>query len=155
MTCPAVAFVFLEAVKFTDIFGIAHGFEYAHIFPAGKNVRTFDFHIDPRDTAHNEFSFIQLAGIEFHFERHQKITPDQRLIDDIGMFPCGNFGKIGHFKMLIQKFLAFSFGFGVIIKNMKRIAIGVMGINTVTGKTAAETVGTVMHRGDGTNHRLP
>ena len=53
--------------------------------------------------------------------------------------------------MPIQESLALRLGVRIVIKHMERIELGVFGIDTISGKTAAQTVAAVVHDRDGAN----
>ena len=137
---PAVAGVFIQPIELAHILGEADRFEHTHVFAAGENVRTGNFGVDPNHAARHKLALIQLAVRQFVRQRGDKVAPDQRLIGDARHLFGGDLGQVDNIKMPIQESLALRLGVRIVIKHMERIELGVFGIDTVSGKTAAQTV---------------
>ena len=58
-------------------------------------------------------------------------------------------------KVAREKLLRLLFGEGIVIKEMERVKILVVGIDPVPCKAAAQAVGAVVHDGNGADHVLP
>ena len=80
---PGIGFVFVQTVKASDIFGVTDGFESAHVFPAGKDVRALLCAVDPHHGPNGQFLFIQLLPLQDRSKRRREITPDERDVRDL------------------------------------------------------------------------
>ena len=145
MCGPAVSFIFFQPVEITDIFRKTDCFEYAHILAAGEYISALNPGIDTDDTAGDKFSFSQLEISQLGGKRIDKVPPDQRLIGNSGIFANRNFGKVDDVKMLFQKLLAFLLCGLIVVKYMEGIGVFIFRVDAISGKSAAQSVRTVMH----------
>ena len=81
-------------------------------------------------------------------QRRYKIPPDKRFIRDARMLLGWYLGEIDDIEMLLQELLAGKLCRLMVVKDMKCIIILIFRIDTISCKSAAQPVGTVMHRGN-------
>ena len=62
-----------------------------------------------------------------------------------------NLGKVDDIKVTFKELFTFLLDRCVIIEDVECIQIFIFGVDAVSGKTAAQTVGAVVHHGDGIN----
>ena len=74
---------------------------------------------------------------------------------DVVLFAGGDLGHGGDLKALVDEGFTLCFGGFVIVEEVKCVALGKFGVDAVAGKAAAQSVGTVMHGGDGTDDPIP
>ena len=146
---PGICFVFFQAVVQADILREADCLEYAAVLAAGEHVSALIFMVDVGYATYHEFILGQLGFNQLIPAGDNEVTPDQRLIRNRRMLSGRNAGHGCDFKMFIQELLAGILDVRLIIEQMERIAVCIFRIDTVSCEAAAQTVGTVMHHGDG------
>ena len=134
--CPGVAGIVLQAVETADVLGITDSLENAHVLAAGEYVGALKPRVDADDAAHGKFVLVKLAGREPGRQRRDKITPDQRLVGDGGKLARGDTREIDDIEVTFQKLFAVRLDIAVVIKDMQRVIITVLGIDAVGGKAA-------------------
>ena len=151
MRYPAVSRILVQAVKFAHVLGIAHRLERAHILAAGEHIGAFHKGIYAEGAARHELVLVQLAFGKFGGQRLDEVSPYKRFVHYFGRFPHGNLGKIDYVEMLVQKLFRLLFDKSILVKHMDGVIVLIFGINSVARKTAAQTVGAVVHGCDGSD----
>ncbi len=88
-------------------------------------------------------------------ERRGEVPPDDRLVRHGGQFARGDLGRIGDLEVAVEERLRLRLRALVVEKEMQGVKILIVRIDAVTGKTAAQAVGAVVHDGNGFDHALP
>src|SRR5699024_2049748 len=83
-----------------------------------------------------------------------KIAPDHGGVLHAPVQPRGDLARAGERKVPVQRFLAGDLGLLAVVKNVERVKIGVLRVDAVAGKPAAQAVAPVVHQRDGVNNRL-
>ena len=151
---PAVAEVLIQPIKPAHVLGEAHCLEDAHVLARRKNVRTRNSRIDAVDTARRVLPFVEMRTLQLSAQRREKVAVDERLARDLGNLARRDLRSIRNFKMPRKELFRLLFGESIVIKEMERVKILVVGIDPVPRKAAAQAVGSVMHDGNGANHVL-
>ena len=154
MARPGIALVFFQAIKSADVLRIAHPFEDAHVFSTGKDVGAVDACVDAVDAARDVFAFVQMAVRELPRQGRKKVTEDERLIRDRRDLARLDLGRVDDLKVAEDERLRLRLRRLAVVKQVKCIKILIMRINSVSGKPAAQPVGTVVHDGDRIDHAL-
>ncbi len=151
---PTVCVVLLKPIIFAYVLGITHRLEYPHIFTAREDICAFDSRIDFDYHSGNEFFFVEICLVQPCVKRLDKVSQNERLVRYILSLSYGYHRHIYDKKVLIEKILRLFSYLIVVVENMKRIKICVLRINSVPCKTAAQTVGSVVHSGYRRNNSL-
>ena len=137
---PCVALVFIETVKLSNVLGEANSLENAHVLAAGENVSAVDIIVYSDNALCNELFFVQLGGSYFSGQRVNEVSPDKRLVGDSGYLLSGDTAEVDDVKMTVKEALSlFSCLVGV-VEYVECVVILVLGIDSVSCKTAAQTV---------------
>ena len=147
--CPAIARVFVQAEVFGDVLRVAHALENAHVPAAGKHVGPLYAGVYGKHMARHVFGLVQLAFGKLVGLRRGKVAPDQRRAGDGRRLAHGNAGQIHDIEKALQIPFALCFRGRVVVKHVQGVVLRVLRVDAVTGKTAAQTVGALVHGGDG------
>ena len=155
MARPAVAEVLIQPIKPAHVLGKAHRLEDAHVLARRKDVRTCDFRVDAVDAARRVLPFVQVRALQLAPERREEVAVDERFVGDLGDLVRLDLRGVRDLKVAREKLLRLLFGEGIVIKEMERVKILVVGIDPVPCKAAAQAVGPIVHDGNGADHVLP
>ena len=151
----AIPLVFLQTVEPAHVLRIPHPLEHAHVLPAGKHVGAVDAGVDAEHAPGDEFPLVELAVRQLGGQRGEEIPPNHGLVGDGLQLAGGDFREIDHIEMPIQKILALLAGGGAVVKQMERVIVFIFRVNPVGREPAAQTVGAIVHDGDGLDDGLP
>ena len=137
---PQIGIVMVEHKELADIFGIAYRFEASHIFTRRKDISAVKVCVYLCNTLNNIFLLIHTGITHTNSVRLAEITPNIRSVFYRFHLFCRNSFRNIHIKVFKEILLALLTGILCVIKHMKSIIVLVVGINSVSGKSAAETV---------------
>ena len=142
---PAVALILVQPVEPAHILRITHRLEGAHVLTAGKDIRALQLHVDSGHDPGHILLRVQLEPVQHRLHGRQKIPPDQGHIRDLRDLPDGDMLRLDDLKALFQQGLAGLAGIPAVKENVKGVKVPVLRVNAISGKAAAQTVGTVVH----------
>ena len=145
---PGVGLVVFQHVVFADVLREAVGFEYAHVFARGEDVSALQCMVDADDKAGDELALIQLAGGQLGVQRGDEVAPDHGLIRDARMPARRDLGEVYDVEMTLDLLFAGLLGGLCVVEHVECVVIRVFRIDTVACKTAAQTIGAVVHGAD-------
>ena len=152
---PAIAEVLIQPIKPAHVLGKAHCLEDAHVFARRKDISARDARVDAVDAARRVLPFVQVRALQLSAQRREKIAVDERFVRDLGDLVRLDLRSVRDLKMAREELLRLLFGERIVIKEMERVKILVVGIDPVPCKAAAQAVGAVVHDGNGADHVLP
>ena len=147
--CPRPAVVFVKSVELADVLGVTYRLEYAHVLATGENICAVDLVVDLNDAARNVGALVQLTFFKLCGKRVHEVAPDKRLVSDVRVLSGGDTREVDDIEVSVDESLGLDPCFVGVVENVERILILVLRIDAVACVAAAQTVGTVMHTGDG------
>ena len=154
MCRPGIPFVFIQPVEPADILRIAYRLECAHVLSAGEHINPVHLGVYVHHRTRYEFFLVELELSEHGSKRIDKISPDHRLVSDLRYLSRRDTLRVDDLKILLQKCLTLLSCVSAVKKQMERIKILVIRINTIAGKAAAKAVAPVVHRFHGSGDHL-
>ena len=145
---PGVSLIVFQHVVLADVLREAVCLENAHVLAGREDVRAVQRVVDADDKAGGELALLELAGRQLGRQRSDEVAPDHRGIGDARVTAGRDLGQVYNVKVTLDLTLAFLFCGLRIIEYMERIVVGVLGIDAVAGKAAAQAVGTIVHGAD-------
>ena len=154
MGCPAVGGVFVQTEVAADVLRITHALEYAHVLAAGEDIRTPHAAVHVQHMAGGIGLLVQLLFLHAPRLGLHEVAPDQRCVRHVPAAAHGHGTHGDEVKIAGQIFFTVLPATFVIIKQVEGIAVGVVGINAIARKAAAQTVGAVVHGLHGANDHV-